>query len=297
MCSNTNISCYSRKNDMPLLNSEEVIKLKLHCIPLPQLRELSEILYLPSKGGAKEIIKEISKRVIGQPGKLEIVDQFMREKYKEIKIERRQKLISDDELKQELGKVKTFSWGIIQGQLDQKIQTQYVRKLTRYSELLKKVRERLHQEITNYVICAWYNHWTTCLIEEHISLHPKVVPAIKNVKGIDIFFDGQPFDLKVTYLPQEYNPKVAAENPRDLAVWMYEHQGAQRFGADNRMFVILLDKEHPNKSWELKRDFDLLFRKIDEFLYSETVSPRDEVTFIYRKKEYKTITKILMITK
>jgi len=39
------------------------------------------------------------------------------------------------------------------------------------------------------------------LIEEYISTHPKVIPTIKNIKGIDIFFNDQPFDLKITYLP------------------------------------------------------------------------------------------------
>lgn len=103
--------------------------------------------------------------------------------------------------------------------------------------------------------------------------------------------------MKVTYVPREYDPLKAVENPRELAIWMYAHQGAQRFGADNRMFVVLLDKEHPERSWELKRDFGLVFKKIDEFLYSETVSERDEVTFSFRKKEYNAIAKILMITK
>jgi len=157
------------------------------------------------------------------------------------------------------------------------------------------VKGKLHEEITNYVICAWYNHWTTCLLEEHISSHSRVVPAIKNVKGIDIFFDGQPFDLKVTYVPQGYDPKKPVENPRDLAIWMYEHQGAQRFGADNRMFVILLDKEHPENSWELKRDFELVFKKIEEFLDKETVSEKDEVEFSFRRRKYQAIAKILII--
>ncbi|HOJ40596.1 MAG TPA: hypothetical protein PK644_09070 [bacterium] len=94
-------------------------------------------------------------------------------------------------------KVETFSWGVVQGQLDQKIQVEYVRRIVRYEDLLSNVRAKLHDDVTNYVICTWFNHWTTVLIEEHISTHKKVIPTIKNIKGIDIFFDGQPFDLKV----------------------------------------------------------------------------------------------------
>jgi hypothetical protein len=134
------------------------------------------------------------------------------------------------------------------------------------------------------------------LIEEHISAHKKVIPTIKNIKGVNIFFDGQPFDLKVTYLPREYDPADAIKNPSDLAVWMYENQGAQRFGSDNRLFVILLDKDNPERSWELKRDFNFVFQKIDNFFDMETVSKKDEIIFTFGRKTYTTVTKVLIIT-
>ncbi len=194
-------------------------------------------------------------------------------------------------------KVKTFSWGVVQGQLDQKIQAEYVRRIVRYEDLLSSVKAKLHDDVTNYVICTWFNHWTTVLIEEHISTHPKVIPTIKNIKGIDIFFDGKPFDLKVTYLPRGYNTIDAIENPSGLAIWMYENQGAQRFGADNRLFVVLLDRDNPERSWELKRDFSLVFQKIDNFFDKEKVSKKDEIVFTFGRKTYTTVTKVLIITK
>lgn len=206
-------------------------------------------------------------------------------------------MISDEDLKEELMKVKTFSWGVVQGQLDQKIQAEYVRKIIRYEDLLNSVKAKLHSDVLNYVICSWFNHWTTALIEEHISAHPRVIPTIKNIKGIDIFFDGQPFDLKVTYIPRGYSAVDAIRNPSDLAVWMYEHQGGQRFGADNRLFVILLDKDNPERSWELKRDFALVFQKIDDFFDRESVSIKDEIVFTFGKKTYTAVTKVLIITK
>jgi len=103
---------------------------------------------------------------------------------------------------------------------------------------------------TIYVICTWYNHWTTVLIEEHISTHPKVIPTIKNIKGIDIFFDGQPFDLKITYLPRGYEPIDVVRNSSDLAIWMYENQGAQRFGTDNRLRCFV-----SSPKFRLRRNF------------------------------------------
>ena len=277
---------------MALFTKKEVLTKKLSSIKVAQLRELASQLGVSNRGSASEIIKRILK---SNPDETKI-DTFIVQKYREL-VEARRSIISDDDLKKELLKVKTFSWGVVQGQLDQKIQSEYVRRIVRYNDLLKNVKDKLHDDITNYVICTWFNHWTTVLIEDHISLHKRVIPTIKNIKGIDIFFDGQPFDLKVTYLPRDYDTSEAVRNPSDLAVWMYEHQGAQRFGYDNRLFVILLDKEDRNNSWKLKRDFDLVFKKIDDFFDNETISQKDEITFTFGRKMYTTIAKVLIITK
>lgn len=71
----------------------------------------------------------------------------------------------------------------------------------------------------------------------------------------------------------------------------------KRFGADNRLFVVLLDKENPEISWELKRDFALVFQKIDNFFDKETVSKDDEIVFTFGKRTYTAVTKALIITK
>lgn len=75
-----------------------------------------------------------------------------------------------------------------------------------------------------------------------------------------------PVDLKVTYLPREYNPTK-------------------------------LDKDNPERSRELKRDFDIVFQKIDNFFDTETVSNKDEIVFTFGRKTYTAVTKVLIITK
>ncbi len=277
---------------MTLSSQKRILNLKLSSIPLRNLRELARKLKINTSGSTTDIINKILKK---QPRE-QVIDNFIKQKFSE-KIQERRSIISDDDLKKELLNVKTFSWGVVQGQLDQKIQAEYVRRIVRYNDLLNSVKAQLHNDVTNYVICTWFNHWTTVLIEEHISIHPKVIPTIKNIKGIDIFFDGHPFDLKVTYLPRGYNPVDALNNPTELAIWMYENQGAQRFGADNRLFVVLFDKNNPDKSWELKRDFSLVFKKIDDFFENENVSKNDEIAFTYKRKTFTAFTKVLIITK
>lgn len=279
---------------MPLYSKKEILNFKLNSIKSKELRVLADNLCISQKGSAAEIIKRILEMKPQPP--VNIVDDCIKSIFLQ-NIQERKELISDEDLKNELSKVKSFSWGIKQGELDQKIQKEFVRIYCHYNDLINHVEATLFNDITNYVICSWFNYWTTVYIEEHIGMHPKVIPTIKNIKGIDIFFDCQPFDLKITYVPRNYNISEAVKNPLNLAVWMYEHQGAERFGADNRIFIILLDKDNPDKSWELKRDFNLIFSKIDAFFNSEKVSAKDEIAFCYKRKSYTAMTKVLLITK
>jgi hypothetical protein len=273
---------------MPLLSPKEVLNLKLNSIPKEQLKTLAFSLSLSGQSSAADIIKEL---ITTNPDE-EYVNQFIKNEYAK-RVEKRRARISDEDLQHELKKVNEFSWGVVQGQ----IQSQYVRQIVTYDDLISSVAAELHDEITNYVICTWFNHWTTTLIEEHISSHQRVIPTIKNVKGVDLFFDGQPFDLKTTGLPRNYDPNTALESPSDLAIWMYENQGAQRFGSDNRLFVVLFDKENPDLSWQLKRDYDLVFTAIDDFFNKDEVSSDDEIVFTFAKKTYTAISKVLLITK
>jgi hypothetical protein len=56
----------------------------------------------------------------------------------------------------------------------------------------------------SYVLCSWYNHWTSIIIEDIFRDHPAVLPAVGLIKKVDFFIKGVPFDLKVTYLPEGY---------------------------------------------------------------------------------------------
>lgn len=273
-----------------LVSKKELANLKLKSIKSANLKELAESLSINSRGTATNLIKKL----INVPQ--DKIDEFIKRKYQE-QVKERKKLISDGDLKQELLKVKEFKWGVVQGQLDQKIQTEYVRRFVRYEDLINGVKNRLHDDITHYVIATWYNHWTTVLIEDHISQHSRVIPTLKNNFGIDIFFDNQPFDLKITYLPKDFRLEKVLKNPKNLIVWLYENQGAQRFGADNRFFVVLASKNNLEESWKLKRDFDFVFSEIDKFFNTASVSTKDEIVFSFKKKTYTTISKILIISK
>ena len=54
--------------------------------------------------------------------------------------------------------------------------------------------------------------------------------------------------------------------PKMLAKWLYENQGEMRFGAENRLFLVLVDTGDFADSWKLKRNIHLLKPSIDSFL-------------------------------
>lgn len=227
----------------------------------------------------------------------QIVDAFIKRKYAEGVQYRRENVISDEGMLAELRKVEAIEWGVVQGQLDGKIQREYVRNFARYDDLVQGVEGKLHGEVTGYVVSSWYNHWSTVLIEDHISMHPNVVPTLRNVAGVDLFFKDTPFDLKVTQVPKSWKAEDALADPTSLARWLYQNQGEQRFGAHNRLYVLLIDTEDVSLSWRLKRETDIVYPQIDAFLDAATVDESDELTFSHGVDSYAPTCKILLITK
>ena len=269
---------------------------KLRSIPKRDLDELAQKLERGGKGTASALAVRLLDPGL-PPIDTAFVDDFIKAKYAEQVRIRREVIISDEDLLAELRKVKAMDWGVVQGQLDGKIQREYVRKFARYDDLVRGVADKLHAEITNYVIASWYNHWSTVLIEDHISLHPNVVPTIKNIAGVDLFLMDTKFDLKMTDLPKSWTTENAVADPRSLAKWLYENQGQQRFGADNRLYIVLIDTEDVSQSWRLKREPDIVYPQIDAFLDEATVDESDALPFSYGNNSYAPRCKILLVAK
>ncbi len=269
-----------------------------------------------------------------------------------------------------LYKVTNFQWGgDWRNSLDKWLVTQYVKtdSIIAYDALLSSCQNEVSAAAGNYVISSWYNYWSSVLIEGIFREHQKVVGAPGKIKNVDFFVENYPFDLKVTYLPQEFFAKlyqktfrkseisflkqsaktlsidfdktattanifyeiearisdkagvdsaarkVLAEihsrreiitrqiidNYRDLITWLYENQGDMRFGAENRIFVILVDSINPRNAWSLKRNVALLRPKIFDFLdnFSLKSLPDMKVDFTYNGKVYHSYSEAIFIEK
>lgn len=272
-----------------------------------------------------------------------------------------------ESLSDELYKVQYFKWGGDQtNSLDKYLVSHYVKSINSYDALQSKVQE-IGEAAYGYVLSSWYNHWSSILIESVFKSHSCVISTVGQVKGVDFFINGIPFDLKVTHLPKGFISDVmrrkgypkelsylkkeakcfglsfdqnasedtlqyqiwnklkdlntpesnvvinkvkvlerrqevleyALDNPTELSRWLYENQGDMRFGAENRIYLILIDNQNWENSWSLKRNIRLLRPSITSYLdgFSEKELIDMQLDFTYNSRSYTTHADILFIIK
>jgi len=275
-----------------------------------------------------------------------------------------------DKLVAELYKVDTFRWGADnQNDLSKYLVKKYVKDNQSYEFLLSKINTEISKTVQDYLVCSWYNHWSSILIEHVFKTHETVLPTVGQIKNVDFFINELPFDLKVTYLPTNFiktqrkaaglKPeltslkqsarnvginfknndqnlyyqlsewlkdngskdalkaltevrdfrlnliKAVKKDPKLLAKNLYEKQSDFRFGAENRIFLILIDTNNFEDSWKLKRNIDLLKPGINEYLNSFKKKSINDLKLNFPKegnrakypKEYEVLTDVIVIEK
>ena len=151
--------------------------------------------------------------------------------YFDSKNEQQVSTLNVDQLVSELYKLKNFDWGgDYRNSLDKYLISRYVKKCQSYETLLSKFDTEINPAVQGYVLNSWYNHWSSILIEHIFKSHSLVLPTVGQIKSVDFFIGSStshleeiahvdvitqdleiqylncsiPFDLKVTYLPNEY---------------------------------------------------------------------------------------------
>lgn len=79
--------------------------------------------------------------------------------------------------------------------------------------------------------------------------------------------------------------------------WLYEHQGEMRFGAENRLFVILADSTDISQSWKMKRAFSLIEPKVQNYLDSFSDQSLKRIDFSFKKKNYSSLAAAIFVVK
>jgi len=217
-----------------------------------------------------------------------VLDEFLVELYNE---ELKDILQNEEQLYSQLYKVRVFDWGgFYQNSVEQTIVNNYVKRIRNYDLLLKKIENEINLKIRGYVVCSWYNHWTSILIESMIKRQPNILPASGLVKKIDFFWHNFPFDLKVTYFPDGYIQLKRKEMglPSELSElknFARRHNiHYDRDARDREIFYELLTRisEHPSKE---AAEFMESFHSIRRTIIKDTIkNPENLIRWFYENQ-------------
>jgi len=192
---------YFRENQFEKLESDEHGERFLKLRTISRSAELKEFcdLYRINHASIKEdLFCYLFKKqdvTIGQ------VDTFIKTKYQAERVVRQG---NESYLIDQLCRLPYFDWGGSFGNsLEKNIVDNYVKKIQSYQKINDEVEGSLLTSLRGYTLNSWYNHWTSIIIEDIFKDHNKVLPTVGLVKKIDFFINNTPFDLKVTYFPQE----------------------------------------------------------------------------------------------
>ncbi len=89
----------------------------------------------------------------------------------------------------------------------------------------------------------------------------------------------------------------ACKHPEELMKWLYENQSARLFGAENRLFLVLVDTKDMKQSWKMKRAFTLIEPTVNSYLDSFNDDSLKEINFKFNQKNYTSLSDIIFITK
>ena len=89
----------------------------------------------------------------------------------------------------------------------------------------------------------------------------------------------------------------ARSHPENLMRWLYENQSPRLFGAENRLFVVLIDSTDMEQSWKMKRAFSLIEPQVNEYLNSFNSNSLKKIKFLFNKKAYESLADIIFVVK
>jgi hypothetical protein len=164
----------------------------------PSTPYLEESVSVPGKRREKKRLQAIYDSSITN----EEIERAIRHIYTEQREERK---AQEDRLVSELYNIRSFDWGGLHPHsLEKAIVDNYVKKIHSYSKLVAKIENEIHQTMRAYLLCSWYEYWTSVIIQDLFTDHPCVLPVLVAMKRIDFFVNDIPFALQVAYLPESY---------------------------------------------------------------------------------------------
>lgn len=79
--------------------------------------------------------------------------------------------------------------------------------------------------------------------------------------------------------------------------WLYANQGEMRFGAENRLFLVLVDSSDLSQSWKMKRAYEQIEPAINSYLNAFTNESLKKIDFSFKGKEYSSLADVIFVVK
>ncbi len=217
-----------------------------------------------------------------------VLDKFMDEKYDE---ERKIRIGNEEFLYSQLYKLKAFDWGgFYQNAVEQTIVNNYIKKVQDFERLLSMMENDIAPRLKGYILCSWYNHWTSILIEDMFKDHHSLLPTVGLVKKVDFFWKNFPFDLKVTYFPEGFmgiKRKEKGLKPELTELKQFAKTANIPFnkdGSNDEIFFELLARITEDTS-QSSKDFIKKFHENRKEIILESVkNPSELIKWLYEEQ-------------
>lgn len=216
------------------------------------------------------------------------LDNFIRQIYAE---GRKSRIEREDYLDSQLYKLQVFDWGgFYQNAVEQTIINNYVKKIQDFEKLCDVIDSEINPKLKSYILCSWYNHWTSILIEDIFRDHSSTLPAVGLIKKVDFFWNNYPFDLKVTYFPEgfmglkrkEKNLKPELTELKRFAKGHGIHYAKK--AKKNEIFSELLTKISEDISEEAKEFIEAVHEQRKEIILEAENNPTEIIKWLYENQ-------------
>jgi len=249
------------------------------------LRELAKRLKIDISGvSGRELFEFMFCKNIAN----EEIDDFIKQIYDR---ERKERIKNEDYLYLQLYKLKVFDWGgFYQNAVEQTIVNNYVKKIRDYEQLCNSIENDINPKLRGYILCSWYNNWTSILIEDMFKDHSYLLPAVGLIKKVDFFWNDFPFDLKVTYFPEGYMQLKRIElnlSPELTELKRFARQHAIPYdrNANNKdVFSEILTRISEDTSKEAKKFIKSFHRIREEIIRNTIKNPEKLIRWFYEEQ-------------
>jgi hypothetical protein len=152
-----------------------------------------------------------------------------------------------------------YRWGRKQNDADDR-KTNFVYRIESFDEVMREIRKNFGERdeaMRDYALNRWFNFWSAHAVEEIFCSLDGVIAAKDRDKLVDFTLRGVRFDHKTSVFPRQFGHDLwyARAHPVELICWLYENQSQQgRKHLDNRLFIVLANRQQLNDSWKLKAE-------------------------------------------